>query len=128
MVSVLEPSPPTNLVAKTLNSTAIKVTWQRPLHPNGEILYRVQYWQSSGELGKKSHVEPGLELTVAGLHEYVKYTFSVQACNSRYSSILVNVSERTHPAGKITVGLLGSSRSTTATSTETSLKIPDSGF
>ncbi|XP_068670555.1 receptor-type tyrosine-protein phosphatase F-like [Montipora foliosa] len=96
------PSPPTHVGAKTVNSTAIKVTWQLPLQPNGEIFFRLYYWQSSEGWGtrKKAYDGPGFESTVAGLHEYVAYTFFVQAYNVKYSwnSIAVNVSETTHPA------------------------------
>ena len=112
LLSVSVPSPPTHVGAKTVNSTAIKVTWQLPLQPNGEISFRLYYWQSSEGWGtrKRAYDGPGFESTVAGLHEYVAYTFFVQAYNVKYSwnSIAVNVSETTHPAGKITVKIINS--------------------
>lgn len=101
---VLGPSPPVNVVAKTVNSTAIKVTWEAPLNPNGEILYRLYYWQSSEGAGTKklAYYGPLLEHIVAGLHEYVTYTFMLQAYNVKHSwsSTATNATETTHPAGK----------------------------
>ena len=94
-----------NVVARTVNSTTIKVTWGVPLNPNGEIYYRLFYWQTSEGAGTKSlaYEGPLLEHTVAGLHEYVSYTFMVQAYNVRYtwSSTGTNATETTHPAGKL---------------------------
>ena len=97
------PSPPVNVVAKTVNSTAIKVTWGAPLNPNGEILYRLYYWQSDQGAGTKrlAYDGPLSEHVVVGLHEYVTYTFMLQAYNVKHSwsSAAMNVSETTHPAG-----------------------------
>ena len=92
-----------NIAAKTLNSTALKVTWEAPLHPNGEINYRLYYWQSSEGVGTKrlAYDGPLLEHTVAGLHEYVTYTFMLQAYNVKnvWTSAATNATETTHPAG-----------------------------
>ena len=92
-----------DIVAKTVNSTAIKVTWQVPLYPNGNISYRLYYWLSSEGAGTKRLAYDGLSLvhTVAGLHEYVTYTFMLQAYNVKYlwTSKAINASETTHPAG-----------------------------
>lgn len=93
-----------NIVAKTTNSTAIKVTWQAPLYPNGEINYRLYYWLSSEGVGTKrlAYDGPSLEHTVAGLHEFVTYTFMLQAYNVKYlwNSTAINATETTHPAGE----------------------------
>ena len=93
-----------NIVAKTVNSTAIKVTWQAPLYPNGEIYYRLYYWQSIEGAGTKSlaYDGPSLGHTVTGLHEYVTYTFMLQAYNFKYlwTSKAINATVTTHPAGK----------------------------
>lgn len=50
-----------------------------------------------------------LEYTVADLHEYVTYTFMIQAYNVKYSwkSTGTNVSETTHPAGKFLTSSIG---------------------
>ena len=92
-----------DVVAKTVNSTAVKVTWQVPLNPNGEIFYRLCYWQSSTGAGTKRLAYDGslLEHVVVGLHEYVTYTFMLQAYNVKYSwsSAATNATETTHPAG-----------------------------
>lgn len=94
-----------NIVAKTVNSTAIKVTWQEPLYPNGDIYYRLYYWQSSEGAGTKRLAFDGplLEHIVAGLHEYITYTFMLQAYNVKYlwTSEAINATETTHPAGEI---------------------------
>ena len=88
-----------------MNSSAIKVMWQAPLSPNGEIQYRLYYWQSSEGSGtrKLAYDGPEFEYTVTGLHEYVTYTFMLQAYNVKYSwsSGAINASETTHPAGNI---------------------------
>ena len=87
-----------------MNSTAIKVTWEEPLHPNGVIFYRLFYWRTSEGAGSKRLAYNGslLERVVGGLHEYVLYTFVVQAYNARYSwrSAGTNATDSTHPAGK----------------------------
>ena len=86
-----------------MNSTAIKVTWEKPLHPNGKIFYRLYYWQTREGAGTKlvAYEGPLMEYVVGGLHEYVPYTFMVQAYNVRYSwsSAGTNATETTHPAG-----------------------------
>ena len=101
----LGPSPPTDLTTHTLNSSAIRVSWQIPLNANGEILYRLYYWQNSEGPGSRKLIYDGplLEYIVAGLHEYVTYTFMLLAYNVRFewSSTAVNASETTHPAGKL---------------------------
>ena len=93
-----------NIDAKTVNSTAIKVTWQAPLYPNGDIYYRLYYWQSSEGAGTKRSAYDGplLEHIVAGLNEYVTYTFMLQAYNVKYlwTSEAINATETTHPAGE----------------------------
>jgi len=73
-----------NIVAKTINSAAIKVTWQTPLYPNGEINYRLYYWLSSEGVGTKrlAYNGPSLEHTVAGLQEFLTYTLMLQAYNA----------------------------------------------
>ncbi|KAJ7370453.1 hypothetical protein OS493_032344 [Desmophyllum pertusum] len=90
------------LLPKQLNSTAVKVTWQVPLNPNGEIFYRLYYWQSStGAVTKRLAYDGSLlEHVVVGIHEYVTYTFMLQAYNVKYSwsSAATNATETTHPA------------------------------
>ena len=101
----LGPSPPTDLTTHTLNSSAIRVSWQIPLNPNGEIFYRLYYWQNSEGPGSRKLIYDGplLEYIVAELHEYITYTFMLLAYNVRFewSSTAVNASETTHPAGKL---------------------------
>ena len=102
---ILGPSPPTDLTTHTLNSSAIRVSWKIPLNPNGEILYRLYYWQNSEGPGSRQLIYTGslFEYIVAGLHEYVTYTFMLLAYNVRFewNSTAVNTSETTHPAGKL---------------------------
>ena len=43
----LDPSPVRNLVAVAINSTAINVTWQPPINPNGDVSYLVSVQGSS---------------------------------------------------------------------------------
>ena len=101
----LGPSPPTDLTTHTLNSSAIRVSWQIPWNPNGEIFYRLYYWQNSKGPGSGQLIYDGplLEYIVAGLYGYVTYTFMLLAYNVRFewSSTAVNASETTHPAGKL---------------------------
>jgi len=93
-----------NIVARTVNSTAIKVTWQAPLNPNGEINYRLYHWQSNEGVGTEllAYDGPLLEHTVAGLHEFVTYTFMLQAYNVKHlwTGTAINATETTHPAGE----------------------------
>ncbi|XP_067022800.1 receptor-type tyrosine-protein phosphatase delta-like isoform X6 [Acropora muricata] len=95
------PSPPRNVTAQSLNSTAIKVTWDEALHPNGIISYKVYKRRSVEKEDADQQIYDGLDTVyiAAGLEEYVKYTFTVVSLNVKYqwTSQRVIAMETTHP-------------------------------
>ena len=104
MKSIPEPSPPRNITAKSVSSTAIQVTWVKALNPNGIINYKL-YFRLSEEEEQANHlVYEGMDTayTVPGLEEYVSYTFTVVSFNikNNWTSQAVVAVETTHPAGE----------------------------
>lgn len=92
------------MTAKSVNSTAIKITWIKALHPNGIISYEL-YKRLSKEDGQNDqmvYAGTGTSHVAAGLQEYVMYTFTVVSVNIRHKwkSKPVVVMETTHPAGQ----------------------------
>lgn len=85
--AVSEPYPPTNLSAKSINASAISVSWQAPSKPNGEIEYRLYIRLSNEEPGSNRPVYDGRALVhvVSGLQEFVEYTLTLVAFNVKYS-------------------------------------------
>ena len=98
-----EPSPPRNLTAKSVNSTAIRVKWAQPVHPNGVVQYKLSTRLSTEDESQNKVLYEGLATAflVSGLEEYVMYTFTVVSVNFKYSwtSTPVVAMETTHPAG-----------------------------
>ena len=87
-----------------MNSTAIKITWIKALHPNGVIQYEL-YKRLSKEDEQEDqlvYAETGTSHVAADLQEYVMYTFTVVSVNIRHKwkSKPVVVMETTHPAGQ----------------------------
>ena len=81
-------SPPTNVTAQVLSSTAIVVRWKAvpPINQNGEIVgYDLIYEPLetfSGSIGQtlvNGLPASSLGLTLSGLEEYVRYNISVRA-------------------------------------------------
>ncbi|KAJ7370454.1 hypothetical protein OS493_032345 [Desmophyllum pertusum] len=84
-LQVKEPSPPRNLTAKSVNSTAIKVTWVKALYPNGVIHYRLYMRVSDEEEQANQSVYEGMDTAyvLSGLEEFVKYIFTVVSFNKK---------------------------------------------
>ena len=87
-----------------MNSTAIKITWIKALHPNGVIDYKLYKRLSKEDRQKDQLVYQGTDTShvAADLQEYVMYTFTVVSVNIGYGweSKSVVVMETTHPAGQ----------------------------
>ena len=98
-----EPSPPRNLTAKSVNSTAIRLKWVQPLHPNGVVRYKLSMRLSTEDESQNKVLYEGsvTAFVVSGLEEYVMYTFTVVSVNIKHSwtSTPVVTMETTHPAG-----------------------------
>lgn len=100
--SIPEPSPPRNVTARSVNSTAIRVTWVEALNPNGKINYKL-YVRLSGESEEKNRLVYERNDTmyiVAGLEEFVNYTFTVASFNIRnkWTSKPIVAVESTRPS------------------------------
>ena len=102
--SILEPSPPRNVTAKSVNSTAIRVSWVKALNPNGKINYKLRVRLSGEKEEENRPVYEGNDTTylVTGLQEYVKYAFTVVSFNikNKWESKPVVAVESTRPSGK----------------------------
>ena len=102
--SIPEPSPPRNVTARSVNSTAIRVTWVEALNPNGKINYKL-YVRLSGESEEENRLVYERNDTmyiVAGLEEFVNYTFTVASFNIRnkWTSKPIVAVESTRASGK----------------------------
>ncbi len=92
------PSPPRNLTAKSINSSAILVSWVTPVNLNGKIKYRLSFNKRS-ELVYDGN---GTRYLVSNLKPYTQYTFSLVAYNIKYNltSAAVHTLESTPQDGK----------------------------
>lgn len=98
------PSAPQNLSTKTLNATAIRVSWKEPKKLNGKIKYRLSC-ERTGEpssVAKLLYDGNNTQFIVSDLKPYTRYIFSVTAYNVKYnlSSSEVFTEETTDQAGK----------------------------
>ena len=72
-------TPPRNLLATTISSTAIKVSWQRPLNPNGDPHYLVSYRHSNKD---KVIIAMDETANLTGLDVFTDYEIAVSANTS----------------------------------------------
>ena len=96
--------------AKSVNSTAVRVSWVQPNDPNGEISYKLSYRKSNKPPSADIDVYHGTDTqyTVAGLEEYVLYHFTVVAFNRIHEDWISPSAfavETTHPAGRVSLRL-----------------------
>ena len=86
-----------------MNSTAVKVTWLKSLHPNGVIRYRLNVRLSKDEQSANRLIYNGLNtmFVVSRLQEFTEYTFTVESFNVKYNwtSTPAVATETTHSAG-----------------------------
>lgn len=75
------PGPPTNVQITFINSTSVKVLWDKPTENNGAILgYNVYYFcANANRCSEKQHTTTEQNLLVTGLHPYTEYVFVVYA-------------------------------------------------
>lgn len=98
------PSPPRNVQAQSLSTSAIQVRWQPPENPNGGIIKYVieyqpvgqgspHYWLDIDDLNKTSK-------DVIALNSSTLYQFKVRACSSVPGEWSAVVEERTQGDGE----------------------------
>uniref|UniRef100_A0A4D5S204 Putative cell adhesion molecule n=1 Tax=Ixodes scapularis TaxID=6945 RepID=A0A4D5S204_IXOSC len=91
------PSQPTRLQVKALNSSALGVTWRPPSHPNGPVKgYQVTWWKTGGtstddiedRLNNKTVFLPGeaSSFTITHLEAYKTYAVQVARINGDRNS------------------------------------------
>ncbi|CAN7994930.1 unnamed protein product, partial [Ixodes hexagonus] len=91
------PSQPTQLQVKALNSSALGVTWRPPSHPNGPVKgYQVTWWKTGGtstddvedKLNNKTVFLPGdvSSFTITQLQAYKTYAVQVARINGDRNS------------------------------------------
>merc|ERR1719266_3228743 len=77
------PGPPSNLSFSEITMNSLKVSWDEPLHPNGEILgYIVAYETAEQDENYSKQVKQRVSenfMYIHNLEERVPYTFSVRA-------------------------------------------------
>ena len=95
--TISAPSPPTNLVAVSLNASAISITWSRPDQPNGQITrYEIQY-NAVGSSDVTSDVLsanriPGLKTLIGSLKPFTRYQFRIRAATGEMDVMWGNFS------------------------------------
>ena len=108
--TVSAPSPPINVVAVSLNATAISITWSRPAEPNGQITrYEIQY-NAVGSSNVTSDVLsanqiPGVKTLIGSLEPFTRYQFRIRAATGEivvmWGNFSAGVEETTGEAGNL---------------------------
>lgn len=105
--TISAPSPPTNVVAVSLNATTISISWSRPAKPNGQITrYEIQY-NAVGSSDVTSNVLsanhiPGLNTLIGSLKPFTRYQFRIRAATGvmvMWGNYSAAVEETTGEAG-----------------------------
>ena len=91
--------PPTFLRSSVINSTAVHLTWEQPLLPNGIIInYTVTY--NLSELSV-SAITDAQSILITGLEEYTVYEFEVFASTRIGPGPPASILARTDVASKV---------------------------
>lgn len=93
--STLAPSSVTNLTPVPVNSSAIRITWQPPIHPNGNVTYRVMVSSVTGDI-----VTTATSVVVGDLQIYSLYYVTVTAENTAGTNRSDEFSVRTGESGE----------------------------
>lgn len=106
--TISAPSPPTNVVAVSLNATTISISWSGPAKPNGQITrFEIQY-NAVGSSNVISNVLsathiPGLKTLIGSLKPFTRYQFRIRAATGEMVVLWGNysaaVEETTGEAG-----------------------------
>merc|ERR1719397_1266873 len=82
------PGPPSNLTFSEITMSSLKISWNRPLSPNGEILgYIVEYETAKQDENYSKQVKQRVSenfMYIHNLEERIPYTFSVKAQTIAY--------------------------------------------
>eukprot|EP00090_Calanus_glacialis_P041134 TRINITY_DN7227_c0_g1_i2.p1 TRINITY_DN7227_c0_g1~~TRINITY_DN7227_c0_g1_i2.p1 ORF type:complete len:2186 (-),score=220.82 TRINITY_DN7227_c0_g1_i2:579-7136(-) len=82
------PGPPSNLTFSEITMNSLKVSWDKPLQPNGEILgYNVAYETAKQDENYSKQVKQRVSenfMYIHNLEERIPYTFSVRAQTIEY--------------------------------------------
>jgi len=97
LCSILVPSAVTSLQAVAVNATAINVTWQPPINPNGIVLYRV----TVPSLPFSETTINATSLIVNGLDAYTAYCVTVTAYNTAGHSDSLEETVTTQESGNL---------------------------
>ena len=96
------PSTPQNLSAQSISSTEIQVSWKAPVNTNGNVKYRLSFYNASEPSAAPKLVYDGnaTQYLVSNLMPYTLYTFEVTAYNVKYnlSSASTDTLEKTDQA------------------------------
>ena len=91
-----------NVSAVNVSSSAINVTWETPLVPNGIVReYQVTYYQTSlGDANSTATRTENTFLVITGLQFFTEYTVFVQAFTIQLGVESDRVNETTNQDGK----------------------------
>ena len=96
------PSTPQNLSAQSISSTEIQVSWKAPVNTNGNVKYRLSFYNATEPSAAPKLVYDGnaTQYLVSNLMPYTLYTFEVTAYNVKYnlSSAATDTLEKTDQA------------------------------
>lgn len=92
-------SPPLNVNATTINSTAVRVTWEQPAAANGMIRYYTVVYGLNDSSPTQELNSTGLIVEVTGLNPFNYYVFYVLAFTVEPSNRSENVTALTDEAG-----------------------------
>ena len=96
----LAPSSIRNLVAVAINSTAINITWQPPINPNGDVSYIVRVQGSSVD---QVNTTTDTSVIVTNLEIYTIHYVTVMAVNAAGESSSENTTVTTLESGIVCV-------------------------
>lgn len=112
--TISAPSPPTNIVAVSLNATAISLTWSRPAKPNGQITRYEIHYNAVGSSDVTSDVLsanqiPEPKTLIDSLKPFTRYQFRIRAATGEMDVMWGNfsaaVEETTGEAGTYFISL-----------------------
>ena len=95
----LAPSSVRNLAAVAINSTAINITWQPPINPNGDVSYLVRVQGSSVDQVNTTDTS----VIVTNLRIYTMHYVTVMAVNAAGESSSEDTTVRTLESGILCV-------------------------
>ena len=100
-ILLLAPQPPENVNASTINSTAVKISWDKPNITNGIIRYYLVVYGRNGSMDRMELNSTIVTAVMSRLNPFTTYVFHVIAVTVAQSNPSENVTALTAQAGNI---------------------------